>query len=274
MNERAKYIGSSDIPTIVGASPWSTPYKLWQEKLGLIEPQPETWRLYRGKAMENVIVSYLETQGIIMRDQNKYFYSSENELFRAEVDAIDMEGTHYEFKTASDFRYNEFYIDELGQTVVPLNYYIQRQWAMGICGKQNSILYVDSLGELRGFPIQFDERYFKNQLLPAAETFLYYLKNNIAPPPLTITDVAEKHERQADKIKEADRALYCKVLETSILSKEIKDMEAKLDLSKVGILDYMGDSTVLKYDGNKICTTTVRKPKKDGTPSITLNIKV
>jgi len=33
--ERRKRIGSSDAPVIANASPWSTPYQLWQEKLGI-----------------------------------------------------------------------------------------------------------------------------------------------------------------------------------------------------------------------------------------------
>lgn len=52
LEDRKKGIGSSDAPIILGISPWSTPYKLWQEKLGYKEPSEQTYAMKRGTLLE------------------------------------------------------------------------------------------------------------------------------------------------------------------------------------------------------------------------------
>lgn len=45
---RAKSIGASDAPIIMGVSPWMTPYQLWRLKVGLDEPKAPTAAMQRG----------------------------------------------------------------------------------------------------------------------------------------------------------------------------------------------------------------------------------
>lgn len=49
---RQKGIGSSDAPIICNISPYSTPRKLWETKLGLCEDGPSNWATRRGQALE------------------------------------------------------------------------------------------------------------------------------------------------------------------------------------------------------------------------------
>lgn len=49
---RKDKIGSSDAPVIMGVSPWSTPYQLWEHKVGIRgEPEPNEY-MKRGTALE------------------------------------------------------------------------------------------------------------------------------------------------------------------------------------------------------------------------------
>jgi len=51
---RKTHIGASEAPIIMGVSPWSTPHKLWQEKLGLLgEKEPTQW-MQRGIEQEEI----------------------------------------------------------------------------------------------------------------------------------------------------------------------------------------------------------------------------
>lgn len=50
---REEHIGSSDAPVIAGKSPWKTPYKLYQQKLGIAPPDAENDAMRRGKALES-----------------------------------------------------------------------------------------------------------------------------------------------------------------------------------------------------------------------------
>lgn len=45
-------IGSSDCPVIMGVSPYKTPYQLYQEKLGLVEPEKPSYAMEEGKKKE------------------------------------------------------------------------------------------------------------------------------------------------------------------------------------------------------------------------------
>lgn len=45
-------IGASEAYTIMGQSPFKTPFRLWQEKLGLVEPEPYNENMRRGHELE------------------------------------------------------------------------------------------------------------------------------------------------------------------------------------------------------------------------------
>ena len=36
---RRRYRNASETPVVLGVSPWATPYQLWQQKLGLVQPE-------------------------------------------------------------------------------------------------------------------------------------------------------------------------------------------------------------------------------------------
>src|ERR1700690_2844696 len=45
---RKDKVGASDAPVIMGVSPWSTPLKLWEEKMGLRQPRKPTKSMEEG----------------------------------------------------------------------------------------------------------------------------------------------------------------------------------------------------------------------------------
>lgn len=51
---RRERIGASDAPVIMGDSPWCTPYRRWQEKMGLVEQPAQTYVMRRGLEGEDV----------------------------------------------------------------------------------------------------------------------------------------------------------------------------------------------------------------------------
>lgn len=64
--ERAKGIGASDAPIVLGISPYKTPYQLWSEKVGLIEPPDYSDRewIEWGHRLEPIIAkAYAERSG-------------------------------------------------------------------------------------------------------------------------------------------------------------------------------------------------------------------
>ena len=55
MAVRRTGIGSSDIPAIIGVSPFRTVVDVWMDKMGMAEPQPETAAMKAGNRLERVI---------------------------------------------------------------------------------------------------------------------------------------------------------------------------------------------------------------------------
>ena len=53
--ERRTGIGGSDAPAALGLSPWRSPFDLWEEKVGLAEPQAQNEPMLWGKLLEDVI---------------------------------------------------------------------------------------------------------------------------------------------------------------------------------------------------------------------------
>jgi len=55
--QRARGVGSSDIPIILGLSRFKTAYDLWMERMGRIDPQPETEAMAIGSQIEPLLLS-------------------------------------------------------------------------------------------------------------------------------------------------------------------------------------------------------------------------
>ena len=49
-------IGASEIAAVMGWDPRRTTFQLWLEKMGLVEPQKETYRMRRGKILERLLI--------------------------------------------------------------------------------------------------------------------------------------------------------------------------------------------------------------------------
>lgn len=170
--DRSKHIGSSDIAAIIGVSPWKTALQLYEEKLGISEPEynPEREiRLRRGTRFEPLIVAqYEEEYGAEIVAKNVRYTHPEYEFLAAEIDAeqrmvvIDDEGENedwtlnLEIKSASSFMSKKF--GEQGTDDIPDYYAAQITYGMLCTGRKNARLVV-LLGtdDLRTYDIPYDE---------------------------------------------------------------------------------------------------------------------
>ena len=60
--ERRTYIGASDVPIIIGISPYKTPYDLWLEKTGQREPEPPSEVQSWGHRVEQLAADFYAEQ--------------------------------------------------------------------------------------------------------------------------------------------------------------------------------------------------------------------
>jgi putative phage-type endonuclease len=87
---RKNKIGASDAPIIMGLSPWKTRYRLWQEKLGLIETEAMNCSMKRGHDLEEMAREKYEevTGNIILPEVGIH---KDYEWMMASLDGISIE---------------------------------------------------------------------------------------------------------------------------------------------------------------------------------------
>lgn len=85
---RRPHVGGSDLPAILGLSPFTTGAETAADKLGLLE-KPQTAAMRRGHALEDAVARmWAENEGRSIRRVNAILQSREDPLFIANVDRL------------------------------------------------------------------------------------------------------------------------------------------------------------------------------------------
>lgn len=129
---RQSGIGGSDIAVIAGKSKWKSPFALWLEKTGQVEPEDLSDKecVYWGNVLEQAVADrFSELTGKKVRRQGM-LQDENNPYMLANVDRwVVGENAGLECKTTNAFNGGEWADDE-----VPDAYYCQCQWYMAITG--------------------------------------------------------------------------------------------------------------------------------------------
>lgn len=181
---RAKRIGASDVPAIMGKSPYSTPYQCWLKKTGRVPQTISTDAMLRGKRLEPIARTLLEEErglsfpAVVMQHETKDYFHASLDGFNKEHNLL------LEIKAPSR--------DEHLSSVVPEKYLYQVQAQLLISGA-NYALY-GTIVEAKQWAEGLESRHETNTLtvLPnlkifkeiedAVDRFWYCLQNDIPPP--------------------------------------------------------------------------------------------
>lgn len=128
---RQKRIGASDVPIIMGASEFMTPYQLWEQKTGRAEPQPHTYAMERGLQAEARIAELYEAK--IGAKLEKFIAESKNIIpLVASLDGFNPQtNTVVEFKYPSKAKHEAATRGE-----IPHMYFLQVQAQIECTGAQ------------------------------------------------------------------------------------------------------------------------------------------
>lgn len=125
-------IGGSDASTITGINRWKSPYQLWLEKTGQVEPEDisDNEYVYWGTVLEQLVADrFCELTGKKVRKCGM-MQSLTHEFMLANVDRLVVgENAGLECKTANGFKAKEWEGDN-----VPDSYYLQCQHYMAVTG--------------------------------------------------------------------------------------------------------------------------------------------
>ena len=101
-DDRRTFIGGSDAPVILGVSKWKTPFRLWQEKVGLIAPDDlsDNERVHFGTVLEDIVArEFAERTGKKVRRVNDRIQKKDEPFLVAQIDRRVVGGGILECKT-------------------------------------------------------------------------------------------------------------------------------------------------------------------------------
>lgn len=226
---RKTVITATDCPAILGSSPWSTAYKCWQKKLGLIEEQKTNEAMERGKKLEPIIRDrFIKKYGLNMTPL--VVESSEHEFLGASLDGLSDCGNYImEIKTGG---HNLYTMAQYG--VIPDYYMHQMQHQLLVTGAQKCFYQVGHEDETKDIVIEvFPNADFVNNFMPQARAFLKCMALS-EPPALQDSDYQDMNENLD---LEEDLKIYKE------LDEAIKALEEKKDHRRKKIINRCGDQS-------------------------------
>lgn len=200
---RRTAIGASEAPIILGVSPFKRPVALFAEKLGAVEPEPQTeaqrWGL---KHEPNIAERYVEETGHALRDPGRYTLRRSRDVpwMVATLDRIILRADDRPAVPAPlELKTRKWVKEGAWEDEPPVDVLVQVQHQLAVTGWQWAAVAVLIGGsEFRRFVVPRHEGFIA-KLLVAEHAFMECLKAKELP---TI-DASEK-------TREALRALYPK----------------------------------------------------------------
>lgn len=137
-------IGGSDAGAICGLNPYSSPMKVYQDKVCGVLQEQEGESIRQGHDLEDYVAQrFMEKTGLKVRRSNYMYRSRENPFMIADVDRLVIGvDAGLECKTASAYNANKWKDGE-----IPLHYILQCVHYMAVTGKRTWYLAVVILGQ-------------------------------------------------------------------------------------------------------------------------------
>lgn len=245
LDVRRSHIGASDMPIIMGDSPYKTAHQLWREKVGLDTPQQDTYILAKGKRLEPLArVEFERMTGIEVTPA--VFFDNASDYWMASLDGISGDGKYIvELKYASKQDH-----EGCKKGKIPKRYYAQLQTQLEVLRLYMAYYFSfyeytviedgEKVLKYEGVivEVQRDDLYIA-QMRSAAEEFKRCMDQMI-PPAMT-----EKEKQKTRCIEVVDEFWEKKCEQVLKVKKQIKELEEQVKEIEEWIRQKYGGSNVL-----------------------------
>lgn len=281
LKERKNGIGGSDVAAMLGASPWKTPHQLWLEKTGREEPSvSDAEAVYWGTVLEDVIADrYVGLTGrkvqrvrrILRIDGTIALANIDRAVVNPEIAGrVTVINGHklttdriLEVKTAHALASRSSDWGEPGTDEVPMHYWLQCKWYLGITGARWCDLAVLFGGQkLAIYTLERDDELFA-RLLDEAEWWWHaHVVADMPPEPTTVEDARRLWARhEPGKTVAATDDVAAIVTELADLKEQLKAIQEQIDQRELKIMQAMGDAEALEHQGKTLVTWKQTKPR-------------
>jgi putative phage-type endonuclease len=201
--ERTKGIGGSDSGIVLGLNKYKTPFELWLEKTGRVQPEEiDSEAIYWGNQMEDVVArEFMKRTGKKVHNDNFMHYHQDYPFIFANVDRLLYgEPAVLECKTASSHLSKLWEGDEIPET-----YLTQVHHYLGVTGLDYAYIAVLIGGNKFVYKeIQRDDELIKMIFDAEVKFWNDYVVADVAPP-LDGTSAAEKYLKENYQRAEAEK---------------------------------------------------------------------
>jgi putative phage-type endonuclease len=191
---RTKGIGGSDIGAILGLNPYSSPLKIYKQKVeGYREDLSNNINIKKGKALEDFILTnyvkpYFDDKGYHVGKPEFMIINSDYPCFRANVDGIAyrydnayFENFVVEIKWVSE--HAEVNWNKPAYGGIPASYYAQVQLYMAVTGLKKAYVFAlfDKNFEINIFEIEKDDEFIAMMITEGEHFYQYHMLMRIPP---------------------------------------------------------------------------------------------
>ena len=259
LEERRAGIGGSDVPAILGLSPWKSPLDVFLEKTGQAPPQPETAATYWGSVLEDIVAQeYARRTGAKLRRVNRILTHPKVPVARAMIDreiVAHPEGPGVlECKTAGR-RTDDW--GEPGTDEVPPWYASQIIHYLAVTGRDWADLAVLFLSE-REFAIyrvRRDEELIEHILAEEQRFWREHVEAGVPPPPRSLEDIRKLWPRDDGSEAVASPEVEAAIQRLRQIREESKRLREAEQEAKAVVQEAMGTAAVLVApDGRRLAT--------------------
>lgn len=252
--DRSLYIGSSDIASILGVSPWRTAYEVWESKQpGFVryEDPDKAKILRRGVRFEPVILDMLQEEtGIWITGRNVRHADSEHPFLQCEIDAESTdeetsEVSNIEIKSSSPFAAKDF--GESGTDEIPIYYGAQVMFSLMVTGRQKTIVAaLIGSDDLRVYEVKRDEELIAHIRKASMDFWFNNVANRVPPPIQTSEDAAKMLSKFQGFAVEADEVAQRELRIIKGIKAAEKLLEAKRETLELSIKTALVQAAVNK----------------------------
>ena len=271
LKERKAGIGGSDVPAVLGISPYASPYTVWADKLGLIPEMESTEAMRQGNDLEAYVSRrFCEKTGLKAHRKNKIIRNQVYPYSLANIDRrIVGERAGLEIKTCSPFRLPDF------KDEYPPEFLAQCLHYLAVTGWNRWYLAVLIFGtEFKVY--QIDRADYQEEIEEIQRQVYSFWTNfvipKIAPPPdgttatgAAITSIYNSAVEGSIDLSGMEQHF----VEIAMLNEQQKALEKERERHKQSIKIAMGENTRAECS----CYIANWKPRKDGIRVFTIKEK-
>ena len=236
--ERQRCLTGTDIGAILGLNPYFSPYDIWLQKKGLVEPGADNPNMYWGRLLEDTIdKAYCEKTG----NRTRKIKFMKKGIFGGTPDRLISKKLGLEIKTA-DSRLAKYYGAD-GSDVIPKHYYLQCAWYMMLTKRSNwDVAVLIGGNDFRIYHLERNAALEQKLKAKAEQWWERYIIDNEQPPiintPLSLNWLEQKYLNNNGEMAEAtaehiELAEQYALLRDKLgrLKQEEKDIESRLKLA-------------------------------------------